>query len=138
MDQVADHVYVGDYRDAQQEQRLKEAGISTVINLSKRPSPELDGIETIHLPLDDSWKNEQEAFNRAFETVLDNISEEKNVLIHCNMGVSRSVSVTAAAIAARDGMSLREALHQIEEQHPRANPHPRLVEQAEEALEQHG
>jgi len=134
MDQVADNVWVGDYQDAQDTEEIKEHSIQTVINLSLRQSVEIDSVRNLHIALQDSSRNEQEQFNQAFQAVLREISKDQNVLVHCNIGVSRSISVTAAAVAERDDRSLRDVLNEIEQKRPVANPHPALIRQAEHVL----
>ena len=123
MDEVAENLFVGDFEDAD---RLgTNHSFDAVVSLIE------DNVEaeTIYEPLTDG-ENNQKSFDSAVDAVQEVWSDDKRVLVHCAMGVSRSVTVTATAIAAEREISLRDALAQVEENRPQANPHPELVEQA--------
>lgn len=51
----------------------------------------------------------------------------KRVLVHCEMGISRSPTICACYLYERGGMSLEEAHFHIKIQHPKAEPHPALL-----------
>ncbi|MDY6770647.1 MAG: dual specificity protein phosphatase [Candidatus Nanohaloarchaea archaeon] len=134
MDEVADGIFIGSYEDAMDEDAIRARGITTVINLSKRDSPATDQAVR-HVPLDDSATVDGEQFKEAVDAALT-AHEDGPVLIHCNMGVSRSTAVAATVIAIEKEKELRDVLRNIEQERPQANPHPALVEQAQQLLEE--
>jgi len=81
---------------------------------------------TDHYPLTDEQFNDYQQFSAAVETTRAHIHNEGTVLVNCSVGVSRSATVIATAIAAEDGMSFDAAVSEIRDHRPRANPHPKL------------
>jgi len=81
---------------------------------------------TDHYPLKDEQVNDHQQFSAAVETTRAHIRNEGTVLVNCSVGVSRSATVVATAIAAEDGISLDAAVAEIRDHRPRANPHPKL------------
>jgi hypothetical protein len=60
----------------------------------------------------------------------------KNVLVHCQLGISRSVTVVIAWMVKYLKFSVCEALKQIRLSHPRANPNMGFLQQLVEYEEQ--
>ncbi len=83
-------------------------------------------VTTDHYPLKDEHINDPQQFSNAVATTRNRIRSEGTVLVNCSVGVSRSATVIATAIAAEDGLSFDAAVAEIREHRPRANPHPKL------------
>jgi len=81
---------------------------------------------TDHYPLTDEQVNDHQQFSAAVSTTRAHIRNEGTVLVNCSVGVSRSATVIATAIAAEDGLSFDAAVAEIRGHRPRANPHPKL------------
>jgi len=81
---------------------------------------------TDHYPLTDGEVNDHQQFSAAVGTTRAHIRNEGTVLVNCSVGVSRSATVIATAIAAEDGLSFDAAVAEIRDHRPRANPHPKL------------
>jgi len=81
---------------------------------------------TDHCPLTDEQVNDYQQFNAAVRTTRAYIRNEGTVLVNCSVGVSRSATVIATAIAAEDGISFDAAVAEIRDHRPQANPHPKL------------
>jgi atypical dual specificity phosphatase len=81
---------------------------------------------TDHCPLKDGQVNDQQQFTNAVTATRNHIRHEGTVLVNCSVGVSRSATVIATAIAAEDELSFNAAVAEIRERRPRARPHPRL------------
>lgn len=76
-----------------------------------------------------------EMFHEAAITLLGALSYGEEVLIHCHMGQSRSVSVAAAALAIIEEMTYQRAFELIETGRPQAHPDPHLRSHAEDFIE---
>lgn len=61
-------------------------------------------------------------FSEAVDTVVQHLSEGDTILTHCHSGTSRSVAVSAAAIAKYRMIEFETALELIQEQRPDADP----------------
>jgi len=83
-------------------------------------------VTTDHHPLKDGHVNDHEQFSTAVTATRNRIRNEGSVLVNCSVGVSRSATVIATAIAAEDELSLDTAIAEIRENRPRVRPHPKL------------
>ncbi len=81
---------------------------------------------TDHYPLTDEHINDHEQFSNAVAATRNRIQSKGTVLVNCSVGVSRSATVIATAIAAEDGLSFDTVVAEIRERRPRARPHPKL------------
>ena len=81
---------------------------------------------TDHYPLTDEQINDHEQFSNAVAETRNRIQSKGTVLVNCSVGVSRSATVIATAVAAEDGLSFDAAVAEIRDNRPRANPHPKL------------
>jgi len=83
-------------------------------------------ITTDHYPLKDEHINDHQQFSNAVTTTRNRIRSEGTVLVNCSVGVSRSATVIATAVAAEDRLSFDAAVAEIRETRQRARPHPKL------------
>lgn len=81
---------------------------------------------TDHYPLKDQYVNDHQQFSHAVAATRNRMRSDGTVLVNCSVGVSRSATVIATAIAAEDGLSFDAAVAEIRDHRPRANPHPKL------------
>jgi protein-tyrosine phosphatase len=129
MDKITDNIYIGDKEEAGERNRLDLNQIVHVVTLCDEKTE----YTTVHHPIVDG-ENDQEDFDRAVEIVLEAMKQEQNILVHCASGMSRSVTAVATAIAESEDISFSEALELVAEQRTEANPHPDIVEHAEQYL----
>lgn len=129
MDKITKEIYVGDIDD------FREPDLDVLdvmINLSTTCLDEREQLEhpMIHIPLRDG-ENEQLIFTQAVDTLKREIVRENvTVMVNCLNGKSRSITVTATALASINQTSLDKELANIEKSHPEANPRSEMVEQA--------
>lgn len=136
MRQAHDQLYIGDIADARNKslkgfdvvvtvcQESVEDNISSYteyhwFNMSDGPHCGYGG--------DHSY----ETFEKAADAVLSALRDDRMVFIHCHAGVSRSVSVAAAALAVYEGTSWDSAFARCRAGFgPQNRPDPLLVEHA--------
>ena len=133
MHPVAHRLYVGRLPHPADHAALKQANISSVLNLCLEfpQTSKLDraeGIETLYLPLLDGTAPSQRMFEAAVGWVVARHREGHSVLIHCAQGRGRSVTVAAAALC-RLGLAdtPEDALAQIRAVRPKAKPSRKQV-----------
>ncbi len=63
----------------------------------------------------------------AVEFMHQQVTAGKRVLIHCQMGISRSPALLMAYLHQHQGLSLLQALQKIKRIRPQAEPHPVLI-----------
>lgn len=96
-----------------------------VLSLTADPRP----ATTHHRPLVDGGENEWAAFESAADTACALHDAQGTLFVHCKAGVSRSAAVAATAMAATESRRFVDALHELQDAHPDAVPHPALHEQ---------
>jgi len=99
--QITDRLYLGNAYNAINKELLNELNIGLIVNVTKEiPSYyEDDEFNYIKIPIyDDNKSSLIEYFDRTAETIIlymiDN--PDKNVLVHCYMGSSRSTTIVVA------------------------------------------
>ncbi len=68
-------------------------------------------------------------FDEIYEFVINNYANNKNILIHCQAGLSRSVSATAYCLMKLYGLSFEDALKLIQNKRPYMSINPSFVSQ---------
>lgn len=136
MDKIIENLYLGDVDDLMDEEVRQE--VDFILNLSSHT----DSVYTcgsysyLHLNINDGAGSFHD-FKTAVEAVvyrLDNTDEK--VLVNCAMGISRSVTVVATALAIKKNVDFDSALRQVQESRRiNQNPVPELTSMAEKLLE---
>lgn len=137
MDRITPEIYIGALDDAGDRGRLANHGITAVLQLS-HASPEAGYpryVQVVQQAMFDGPRNDRARFEQAVSTLCDLLDEEETVLVHCSAGASRSVTVTAAALAKRGDRSLEAWLSHIAARREEADPHQALVERAVSVLD---
>jgi Dual specificity phosphatase, catalytic domain len=131
-------VFIGALQAALDEERLRKAGISLVVDASGQRYEDQDGIEYFRLDIEDVPSSAPE-LRRAFSPVTDlthqRIERGESVLIHCSAGVSRSATLVLAYVLrfrvelcgvdvaeGEHGDDVERALRYLQRLHPRAGP----------------
>lgn len=77
-----------------------------------------------------------ELFSEAVDKVLAERIARQKVLVHCHVGVSRSVAVTTATLAVLEDMSWSEAFNIVKDARPIANPKPELISAGKQYIQE--
>lgn len=107
---ICDNLYLGDIVAAENIELLKENNIESVICLVKENYKRYD-LRYYDFPIDD---NRNENIYDMFEKTNKIISENKNVFVHCQNAVSRSVTIVLAYLL-YTGINLKDALSKLKE-----------------------
>jgi protein-tyrosine phosphatase len=102
--------------------------ITAVVNVALEPDDPVEGIINLHVPMEDGLIP-QVAFDRALRAIAEHIRSGR-VLVHCVLGVSRSVTVVALHLATTEGLPLKEALSLVKELRVQADPASEVVSSA--------
>lgn len=126
MRQVRDDVSIGDMMDAEQHGDK----FDTVLSLaSAQYTTEFDHL--YHYPLIDG-DNEYSVFAEAVDMARKLLRDDGTLLVHCQAGASRSVTVLATALAAEEERSFQDTLFEC--QMKGVYPSPELLHLAKEYL----
>lgn len=93
-----DRLYVGDVWQAKElATNGNPLGITAVLDVSTEPAyPKAAGVVYRHVPFGDGSPVPEYAFRECMEFLSEQWLEGKTILIHCQMGISRSVSIAAS------------------------------------------
>ena len=125
MSEVAPGLFLSDWESAIDENRLRYFGITQIICISRREKTDRDrrmyqrlGIQHHQYYLDD---RPDAPIELIFEEV-HRLCATPVTLIHCQMGISRSVTAAAAHLMQKNNVSADQALAQIRQARPVASP----------------
>lgn len=140
--QITDRLFVGDLASASNIEAMKEQGIThivSVFNGTIELFPSELKYKTIHIN-DDHWIDIKKYFNESNEFIDQALSEPNTkVMIHCQRGVSRSVTLLMAYLLfklnqenpiPRDDIVqvITDLLKEIKTHRPIADPNPGFIE----------
>ncbi|KAJ5077001.1 dual specificity phosphatase [Anaeramoeba ignava] len=139
---IKDFLYLGDYRGASNLFVLQTLKISRILNCCDEcenvyeNDPKI-GIKYFKIPVDDK---PSEPLNQFFEKAYDWIEEARNlnerVLVHCQMGISRSSSVVISYIMKKNSLNFEDARVFVYQNRPAIRPgfHQQLQEYEQKIL----
>uniref|UniRef100_A0A5S6QYP7 Dual specificity protein phosphatase 15 n=1 Tax=Trichuris muris TaxID=70415 RepID=A0A5S6QYP7_TRIMR len=123
MNLVLRGLYVGSCRDARDERALTEKKISHIVSVHDRARPFNDGRQQLVVNISDQ---ESENILEHVSTVNDFIHRARLtggcVLVHCMLGISRSVTFVIAYVMSVTSLGWREALQVVRSTRHRASP----------------
>jgi len=128
---ITDKIFIGNSSDAMyRKKELNAAGITAILNVAK----DLTNKTTTHnefvmekVGLIDGAGNSQLTAVAAVAALLGLLADGNTVLIHCRMGVSRSPSVVASALAVMNNTNFMAAIEFVRSKRDFIHPNPMLV-----------
>lgn len=123
---VTPDLALGRRADAEDLPALAAHGIQAILSLCPVLRP--DGVVCqLSMDVRDRVALPAAAIDEAVAFLQAQIQAGRRVLVHCEMGLSRSPSIVVAYLHAVHGMPIEMALERIRETHPTADPHPLLL-----------
>lgn len=119
-------LYVGNQKCSADISFITDKAITHIVNCaSNQCSSELDGITYHEIPLEDDGVMSLSPFvHQASQFINDAQRSGGVILIHCELGRSRSVSILIGFLILEMGMSFRDALNKVTSNSAYANPTP--------------
>jgi hypothetical protein len=101
--------------------------VDAVLNLGEDPNPWAAGGQ---MPPSDRWENQGEGragmdlptITAYAQWVLERLQRGQRVLVHCQAGMNRSVTICCAVLILLEGLSAEAALARVRQTHPWARP----------------
>lgn len=123
-------LYVSDWWSATNEALLRRQKISVVICLNENRKTREDedayqrlGIRHYHFTIPDHPRAPISLlFAKTFRIIDDELSQGGRVLVHCQAGVSRSVTIAAAYLVKKNNIAAAQAIDEIRQVRPIAWP----------------
>ena len=134
MTRIWERLFIGGLSDAEELAAGNPHRITTVVSLSEIPiERKRQGINYIHLPLEDAEPVPVQQFDSILDALSDNI-RSGSVLLHCSQGVSRAPSMAAAYMDAVGFKNMDAALKEIRQLRPFIHPSSILLKSLKENL----
>jgi len=111
---------VGKFLEPRDRELMVSSGVEAILTLYW--PVEHEGIESLHLPVEDGVPLKGEVLRRGVDFILRHKAQGHGVVVACRAGISRSVTFVVAAIKEAEGLSLDEALSNVVERHRFAEP----------------
>jgi protein-tyrosine phosphatase len=120
-------VAIGEIGDALDHDSLVKQGINAVLSLAP---VSLDGVVEKHLQLEvaDRVPLPFDIILTSLEFIKHHVQCGQRVLLHCEMGISRSPSLAVCYLHETQGLTIEAAIKHVKTVRPKAEPHPELVE----------
>jgi protein-tyrosine phosphatase len=135
MTKIWERLFIGGITDAEKLAVGNPHGITTVVSLSELPvESKRNGINYLHLPIEDDEPVPVYQFDRILDAISENI-RWGSVLLHCGVGVSRAPSLAAAYMDAVGYKSIDAAVKEIRKVRPFIHPSTVVVNSLKEHLQ---
>ena len=129
---ISNNIYITDHIGARNVAIIREKNINCIVTVTKKAIFKISNIHYTQIMIDDT--NTVDFINKtisAVDEVIEHIKQNKIVLIHCNKGISRSVSF-ALLILIKQGIKYEKALEYLKQKRKHINPNPEFLNQIEE------
>ena len=128
---ITDNIYLSGVNGANNINKLNECNIKCILNCTKN---ELNYFENnndmmyTRISIDDTFnQNIEKYFDSTYDFIEKCISMNKNILVHCHAGVSRSATILIAYFMRKNKMSYQEAYDFVKKSRDCINPNPDFV-----------
>jgi protein-tyrosine phosphatase len=123
IDHIHDHIYLGDFRAADNLNLLQDNNVTHIINCAHGlPNQFQNDIDYLELHLHDIQSQDlTEAIEKSMEFMKN---AKSNVFVHCKQGVSRSASIVIAYLITFNKMTFDEAFEYVNSKRKVVLPNP--------------
>lgn len=122
---ITDSIYLSGFTGASNKSLFDKYNIKSVINCSKNISNyfEDNNIVYLRVPIDDiSGQHIENYFSTTFDFIDLSIRNNKNILVHCHAGMSRSVTILIAYFMKKNNWDYNTSYNFIKSKRTIANP----------------
>uniref|UniRef100_A0A6C0JPW9 Tyrosine specific protein phosphatases domain-containing protein n=1 Tax=viral metagenome TaxID=1070528 RepID=A0A6C0JPW9_9ZZZZ len=135
MSYIISNLFVGDIKDVNNSKFLSKNNIQSVLNVSfeNYKSPYAKYYKKISMSDSNDekiWPN----LKKALEFLDEQTKKKRNVIVHCSVGMSRSVSIVIGYLIL-NGIPYESALKLLKTRRPISNPNPSFKKQLKELSE---
>ncbi|KAJ2850627.1 tyrosine/serine/threonine protein phosphatase [Coemansia brasiliensis] len=133
--QIMPYLFLGGEQNANEEE-LEKQGITRVLNVAREVSTRVEVEQHMHMPWDHNETNVAAYFDSCFEFIDEGRKRHEGVLVHCQLGVSRSASLVIAYVMRTMHEGFRRAYEYVQLRAPCISPNLALISQLCEYGEQ--
>jgi len=125
-------VYIGNLRAASSKELCEQNSIKGSINMSRKRIEMNPGIAYFVFPIGDTPDQDIfSLFEKSYDLLDENL-KKGNVLVNCNMGISRSTTIVMAYMMKKTGLSHLQCLEICRKYRACCNPNPGFMDQLED------
>ena len=124
MNQITEHIWLGDYVSTSRKYRLKQCGITHILTVGSGLPPKLPrDFQYCVIPVwDDPKANLKQHWDTCHSFMRHAIDSGGKVLVHCFAGVSRSSSTVISFLMREYGLGMHDAYKFTKEKRWFINP----------------
>lgn len=118
---ILKNIFLGDHLSRKNYKFLKLYDINSIINCSKLKNYHYGNINYYNLELNDTIDNRDRLYNAIikYSKIIDKYCQNnRNILIHCEMGISRSAYLLAGYLILYHNLNRNEAKFYIQSRRP--------------------
>ncbi|KAJ2450009.1 tyrosine/serine/threonine protein phosphatase [Coemansia sp. RSA 2336] len=130
--QIMPYLYLGGEQNVE---GLEARGITRVLNVAREVTRRAD-VQYMHMPWDHNEKDVAAYFDGCFAFIDEGRQRHEGVLVHCQLGVSRSASLVIAYVMRTMREGFRRAYEYVQLRAPCISPNLALISQLYEYGEQ--
>lgn len=124
MNKIRDWLYIGKYSETNDLELLKHHSIDSMLQFAELvEQPE---IQTLYLPIEDGKPLNFSLLREGLDFIHLQKSQERQIMVSCGAGVSRSASFCLAALKESENLDLLSAYNEVKKLHSVAFPHVEL------------
>lgn len=130
MSKIENYVYLGSWGIAKNVNLLQQLGIKRVLTIETRNLPvhNFKKIEYKQLLVrDNEFTDLVSHFPTCCEYIRDSQNNEKGILVHCNLGMSRSPTIVASFLMSKHKWTSQKALEFIKQKKPDIDPNENFI-----------
>jgi predicted protein tyrosine phosphatase/8-oxo-dGTP pyrophosphatase MutT (NUDIX family) len=130
--QIRTGLFLGNQISAQDRSFIQREGITHILNCASNdcPSDIHPHVQYHNIAIPDECDASlTPSLPQAISFIRNAKKEDGKILVHCEAGISRSVSILIAYLIVEEDKTYRQALTEIQALNPRAQPNPTFVEE---------
>lgn len=132
---MINHIYKGIYisgsRELSRQNAVREQGIEAVLrvdSLNRAEGQWESSFILLDMPFNDGFAVAPALFHQATQFIHTQVTAGRKILVHCHMGISRSVTLVLAYLIEHEKMTLPQAYQTVVSGRAIAYPHSALLE----------
>lgn len=131
LSEIEEGLFIGSVAEASNKDLLKSSNVTHILTVAVAVAPLYpdEFVYKVIEVIDRSETNLTQYFDECFNFIDEARQSGGGVLVHCFMGMSRSVTIVVAYLMKRHGMSFSKAMEHVKSRRPQALPNVGFISQ---------
>jgi len=128
--EILPSLYLGSKDDSAKVTRLKEIGITHILNVMSGKTYQVEGCKLLTVAMADNGNSQlHDIMKRSFPFIEESQREGNKLLIHCNLGQNRSPTLVIAWLMSKKRWTFYKAHKHVKEKRKMIHPNKSYVDQ---------